>query len=70
MAGATQTDTVTVIAVDNDGTTVTASDDATVTLTAAPSIRVDKTAEPVHPARAGRHLHLHGSWSPTPAPSR
>jgi len=45
-AGASQTDTVSVIAVDSDGTTVTDTDDATVTLTAVPTIRVDKSADP------------------------
>jgi len=45
-AGASQTDTVSVIGVDNDGTTVTDTDDATVTLTAVPTIRVDKSADP------------------------
>ena len=47
-AGASQTDVVTAIAVDDDGTTVTDNDDATVTLTGQPPvIDVTKTANPL-----------------------
>ncbi|MEW6153393.1 MAG: hypothetical protein AB1673_05295 [Actinomycetota bacterium] len=46
-AGASLTDTVTAVAVDDDGSSVTASDDATVFITdVPPTVTVDKTASP------------------------
>ncbi|MCA1683558.1 MAG: Ig-like domain repeat protein, partial [Actinobacteria bacterium] len=47
VAGASQTDVVTVHATNPTGVDVTDSDDAVVTLTPAPSIAVDKTATPL-----------------------
>ncbi|HLF41598.1 MAG TPA: hypothetical protein VI854_09025 [Acidimicrobiia bacterium] len=46
-AGDTETDTVTVVVIDNDGQTADDTDDATVSLTdVAPSVTVDKTVAP------------------------